>query len=73
MREFLQDYIRRNFQKLLKLDLRMARLIGAPSPHTLSSWAYVKSPFWRKFIDKLFWWLFNEADHCKQDYERTTL
>lgn len=72
MREFLRRYISENFDDLLALDLKLARVLGAPAPHTLSSWAYLKSPFWTKFIDTIFSWLFSQTHHCYADYKRVT-
>lgn len=65
-----------NFHDLLAFDLKLARMLGAPAPHTLSSWAYYRkdvSAFWclfRKITDKLAYWLLKQVDHCQKDYQR---
>jgi hypothetical protein len=70
MKAWLARYIRENFNELLALDLSLARLLGAPAPHTLSSYAYVHSKFWTKIIDFLAWWIMDEKDHCHRDFMR---
>jgi hypothetical protein len=77
LRTRLQVYITENFEDLLALDLKWARLFGAPAPHTISSYVYLLETknkpfgkFLRPVIDKLFLWLFEQTDHCKQDFER---
>lgn len=72
LKSALSRYIRENFDDLLALDLKIARMLGVPAPHTLSSWAYYKSPFWTKFIDFLAWHILDQKDHCKGDFERVT-
>lgn len=73
----IRRYIDENFEDLLKLDLKLARILGAPAPHTLSSYAYLLDTqnkpwgkFWRRFIDWLFWKIDNQTEHCKKDFER---
>lgn len=73
----LLRYLTENFDDLLLFDLKLARLLGAPAPHTLSSYAYSRkdSLFWRAFqiiTDKLAKWLLNQDDHCQVDYKRVT-
>ena len=74
----IQRYVSENFDDLLKLDLKVARILGAPAPHTLSSYAYRLNQE-GKFFGKVFmplideWygvWIREEPDHCKKDYER---
>lgn len=72
LRLALLRYFHENFDDLLVLDLKIARLLGAPAPHTLSSWAYLKSPFWTDVIDDLFLWFLGQEEHCRKDYERVT-
>jgi hypothetical protein len=64
-RVWLLRYLVENFDDLLALDLKLARILGAPAPHTLSSWAYEKSPFWTKIIDWAFLKLLGQRNHCK--------
>lgn len=73
----IRRYIDENFDDLLKLDLKVARLLGAPAPHTLSSYAYMldekKKPWgmlWRPVIDWIFNKTYGQVDHCKKDYQR---
>lgn len=64
-------YLVENFDDLLQLDLKLARLIGAPAPHTLSSWIHFKK--WvrlERFVNFWFKWLINQDEHCRRDYER---
>lgn len=77
MRAWVVRYITENFDDLLALDLKLARLLGAPSPHTLSSYAELTAEkgrrwglFCRWFINKLWWWLFNVEGHCRLDLDR---
>lgn len=73
MRYWLARYIRENWDDLLALDLKAARVLGIPAPHTLSSWAYairLSQPFWWHLIDQLAWWLLDEEDHCEKDYNK---
>lgn len=71
MRQRLRQYILENKADLLNLDLSLARVLGAPAPHTLSSWAYKKSRFWTVVIDLIWRWLFSVDNHCKAEYEKT--
>lgn len=75
----LLRYMKENFDDLLELDLKVARLMGAPAPHTISSYAYMlereQKPVGivlRPAIDDLFKWLADQPDHCKSDYESVT-
>jgi hypothetical protein len=71
MRLVLLRYLTENFDDLLLLDLKLARLLGAPAPHTLSSWVHHKR--WKvleKIIDHFFKWLLNQDNHCQRDYQR---
>lgn len=64
-------YLVENFDDLLLLDLKLARLFGAPHPHTISSWVHLKG--WKlleKIINHFFKWLINQENHCQRDYER---
>lgn len=73
MRQAVRRYIQENWDDLLLLDLKVARLLGIPAPHTLSSWAYatrLRQPFWNHLIDAIWVWLFNELDHCENDYKK---
>lgn len=71
MRVWLLKQLVDNFDEFMAWDLKWARRLGAPAPHTLSSWAYVKSPFWTKIIDTVYGdWLIEQPNHCKQDYDR---
>lgn len=70
LRKSIARYVNENYDDLLVLDLKIARLLGAPAPHTLSSWAYKNSPFWTAIIDLLFYWLYGQRGHCKADYNR---
>jgi hypothetical protein len=81
MREWLVNYIKDNFDDLLRADLKLARVLGAPKGWTLSGYSYhleqLGKPwgkFWRPIIDKVFLWLFNDVNHCadahKSDQER---
>lgn len=72
IRTAIARYIRENFDDLLALDLKIARLLGIPAPHTLSSYAHVKGGFWERVIDRIFKWLFNEINHCYNDFLRVT-
>lgn len=75
----LLRYLNENFDDLLNLDLSVARVLGAPAPHTLSSYAYKldeEGKPWgkvtRPLIDDIFRWLIDQPNHCKNDYERVT-
>lgn len=77
MKEWLNRYIQENFDDLLAFDLKLARLLGAPAPHTLSSYAYKLEQdgkpwgkFWRPVIDWIFYWLREQINHCLDDYIR---
>jgi hypothetical protein len=70
MKKFLQRYIAENFDDLLEMDLKLARVLGAPAPHTLSSWSHLNSPFWAKIINLFFKWVFDQDNHCELDYNR---
>jgi hypothetical protein len=70
MRRALLRYIVENFDDLLRLDLRIARIMGAPAPHTISSYAHKKWKWLEPIIDKLAFWLWAEKGHCKNDYVR---
>ena len=81
MKEWLVAYIRDNFNDLLRADIRLARVLGAPQGWTLSGYSYhleqLGKPwgkFWCPAINKIFLWLFNQKDHCKkahaEDLER---
>jgi hypothetical protein len=79
MKRAILRYLNENFDDLLELDLKLARILGAPSPHTLSSYSYkleqegkLWGKFWRPVIDKVFKWLLTQIDHCKTDYNRVT-
>lgn len=68
-------YIVENFDDLLALDLKIARLLGAPAPHTLSSYSYMLEQegkwwgeLWRPIIDKIMFWAMGQVDHCKNEY-----
>jgi hypothetical protein len=64
-------YVEENFDDLLALDLKAARLLGAPAPHTLSSWAHQQSPFfYAKIIDALFYKIRGQTEHCRDDFLR---
>lgn len=73
----IRRYIDENFDDLLNLDLKVARLLGAPAPHTLSSYAYMLEQdkerwglFWRPVIDWFFIKLGDPPGHCYKDYKR---
>jgi hypothetical protein len=75
----LLRYLNEHFDDLLELDLALARLSGAPAPHTISSYAAelerdgkLLGLVTRPAIDGLFYWLIDEPNHCKKDYERVT-
>lgn len=77
LRQWLTRYLNENFDDLLRLDLKMARILGAPAPHTLSSYSWLLESkgkpwgrFWRPIIDKLFQWLLNQENHCLKDFNR---
>lgn len=72
MKSAIQRYVSENYDDLLNLDMTLARLLGAPAPHTLSSYAFLKSPFWRMVIDLIFWVVWGQKNHCEKDYERVT-
>lgn len=74
MRARIARYINENFDDLLVLDLKIARILGAPAPHTISSYAHLKGPrIWEKFIDGLWLWLFDEPDHCRTDFNKVSV
>lgn len=73
----LLKFLNEKFDELLELDMAVARVLGAPAPHTLSSYAYeldkegsLKGFLCRSVIDTAFKWLIQQDNHCKQDYER---
>lgn len=66
------QYIEENFDDLLELDLKWARLLGAPAPHTISSYSHLKWKWLEPIIDWLFFWLYEEQNHCQNDYLRVT-
>lgn len=73
MKDWLVAYIKDNIDNLLRADLRLARVLGAPQGATLSGHAFEleqKGKFWgrvwRPVIDRVFWWLFKQQDHCKK-------
>lgn len=75
----LLTYLNEHFNDLLELDLALARLSGAPAPHTISSYAVVLERegkllglVSRPVIDGLFYWLIEQPNHCKRDYKRVT-
>jgi hypothetical protein len=70
IRRFLQRYIRENRDDLLDFDLKLARVFGAPAPHTVSSYAHIQWTWLEPIINKLWLWLFKQKDHCRQDYLR---
>lgn len=78
VRDAIQRYVHENFDDLLRQDMHLARVLGAPAPHTLSSYAYrleLEGKFWGKFwrpiIDVVYGsWIMGQTNHCKQDYER---
>ena len=72
MKDWLVSYITDNFNDLLRADIKMARLLGAPKGYTLSGYSYeleqegkLWGKFWRPVIDFIFKWLFNDINHCK--------
>jgi hypothetical protein len=70
IRRFLERYIRENKEDLLAFDLKLARLLGAPSPHTISSYSHIQWVWFEPIVNATWWWLFKEKDHCRQDYLR---
>lgn len=79
IKQVLARYITENLNDLLALDLKIARLMGAPAPHTLSSYAYMLEvegkpwgQFWRPIIDRIFRFIFDQKEHCKDDFIRVT-
>lgn len=59
------------------MDHAMCLLIGGPSGHTLSGYAWdadqrgkLWPKLWRPFIDKLAWWIFSQTDHCRKAWEK---
>lgn len=59
-------------KNLIRLDLNVAELLGAPHGFTLSGWSYKLEQedkpwgkFWRPIID----WMFYQG-HCKDCYEK---
>ena len=70
MKAAIQRYVSENYDDLLNLDLTLARLLGAPAPHTLSSYAFEQSYFWRLVIDLAWLIVFDEKNHCEKDYKK---
>jgi hypothetical protein len=68
MKDWLVNYIRDNIQDLLRADLHIARLLGAPRGLTLSGWAHKEKSRWEPVINWFFRWLWNQEDHCKKAY-----
>jgi hypothetical protein len=75
MKDWLVEYIKDNFNDLLRADLKIARLLGAPQGYTLSGWSYKLEQegkpwgeFWRPVIDRIFLWLWSQEEHCKHAY-----
>jgi hypothetical protein len=66
------QYIEENFDDLLELDLKWARIMGAPAPHTISSYSHLKWKWLEPIIDRAWFWLFDEKEHCLNDYKRVT-
>lgn len=76
MKEWLVNYIRDNFDDLLRADLKWARVLGAPQGYTLSGYSYELEQagkpwgkFWRPIIDTFWLWLYKQKDHCKKALE----
>lgn len=76
MKDWLVAYISDNFNDLLRADLKIARLLGAPQGYTLSGYSYELEQqgkpwgeFWRPIIDIVFKWLWDQDNHCKLAYE----
>jgi hypothetical protein len=75
LRKWLLRYVRENWTELLALDMKWARILGAPAPHTLSSWAWERrnaSKFWglfRRFTDFLFLTFAKVPNHCQSAWE----
>lgn len=72
-------YMKENYDDLLALDLSVARLMGAPAPHTISSYTHQLAKAGNPvacvagvFIDATFHWLLEQPDHCKSEYESVT-
>jgi hypothetical protein len=63
-------YIRENLDDLLALDLKIARLLGAPAPHTISGYSHIKWTWLEPTIDFLALWIFKQKDHCRKAYEK---
>lgn len=79
LRLALLRYLNENFDDLLALDLKWARILGAPAPHTISSYAWkleqenkLWGKLWRPMIDWIFKWLLEQEDHCYKDFKRIT-
>lgn len=77
MKQVLATWVTKNLPALLAFNLRIAAFLGAPNRFTLSANAYraerdkkVLGRFFRPTIDKLFWWLFAEKNHCYAEYVR---
>jgi hypothetical protein len=75
MKDWLVNYIKDNFNDLLRADLKIARLLGAPQGYTLSGWSYALEQrgkpwgkFWRPTIDAIFRWLWNQENHCEKAF-----
>jgi hypothetical protein len=84
MKEWLVAYIRDNYNNLMRADIKLARLLGAPQGATLSGHAYVMEQqdklwgkLWRPVIDLIFKRLFGQEKHCEKahakDVERAKL
>jgi hypothetical protein len=72
MKRAILRYIVENWDDLLALDLKLARIFGAPAPHTISSYSHVKWKWLEPIIDALAIWLWSEFDHCYNDYKRVS-
>lgn len=80
MLKAIQRYVVENMDDLLKWDMHVARVLGAPAPQTLSSYSYkleqegkVVGKITRPIIDVVFGqWVMGEKEHCKHDFARVT-
>lgn len=76
MRGKIRRWVVKHFDDLLTIDLTLARILGAPAPHTLSSYARLRElegrgSGWRKFIDFWYgWFVMGEINHCEKDFRR---
>ena len=76
MKRAIVRYVVENFDDLYELDMKWARILGAPAPHTISSYACLRASenrFWRwmkKFVDWAALRLFNQKEHCCTDLRR---